>query len=242
MKQLANVLRKAGEPDKANAILYKSREQARKRARTDDPRIVTRADNRTHIVDTGKCVHGGRNHSMGLGLLGVAGYYYYFVLCRGCSGPINDDQLRIALEAIVALGFLGSLISIFARFGGLFVGLTLINWTIGYGLGLKYFRSLGWVATLTLLGAGILLNSGEWHVPGTLFGFGPWPVSGEKSAGVVAAFIYSLQTLLPFTEIQKFENVHLTGFVAVYFLIHRLLGYALAAFLAAGVAGLTQKS
>ncbi|WP_428534606.1 sodium-translocating pyrophosphatase [Rhodopila sp.] len=51
---------------------------------------------------------------VGLGLLGVAGYY--FVL-RG-SGPIDDDQLRKVLEAMVALGFGGSLISIFARLGG----------------------------------------------------------------------------------------------------------------------------
>ena len=51
---------------------------------------------------------------VGLGLLGVAGYY--FVL-RG-SGPISDDQLRKVLEAMVALGFGGSLISIFARLGG----------------------------------------------------------------------------------------------------------------------------
>ncbi|WP_428492431.1 sodium-translocating pyrophosphatase [Rhodopila sp.] len=51
---------------------------------------------------------------VGLGLLGVAGYF--FVL-RG-SGPIDDEQLRKVLEAMVALGFGGSLISIFARLGG----------------------------------------------------------------------------------------------------------------------------
>ena len=53
---------------------------------------------------------------VGLGLLGVAGYY--FVLRGGYSGPITDDQLRKVLEAMVALGFGGSLISIFARLGG----------------------------------------------------------------------------------------------------------------------------
>ena len=53
---------------------------------------------------------------VGLGLLGVAGYY--FVLRSGYSGPITDDQLRKVLEAMVALGFGGSLISIFARLGG----------------------------------------------------------------------------------------------------------------------------
>ena len=53
---------------------------------------------------------------VGLGLLGVAGYY--FVLRAGYSGPITDEQLRKVLEAMVALGFGGSLISIFARLGG----------------------------------------------------------------------------------------------------------------------------
>ena len=53
---------------------------------------------------------------VGLGLLGVAGYY--FVLRSGYSAAITDDELRRVLEAMVALGFGGSLISIFARLGG----------------------------------------------------------------------------------------------------------------------------
>ena len=52
---------------------------------------------------------------VGLGLLGVAGYY--FVL-RGNMTTGSDDELRHVLEAMVALGFGGSLISIFARLGG----------------------------------------------------------------------------------------------------------------------------
>jgi K(+)-stimulated pyrophosphate-energized sodium pump len=49
---------------------------------------------------------------VGLGLLGVAGYY--FVLRATMPG----DDLRPVLNAMVALGFGGSLISIFARLGG----------------------------------------------------------------------------------------------------------------------------
>ncbi len=47
---------------------------------------------------------------VGLGLLGVAGYYF-FLLSRDVGG-------REVLEALVALGFGASLISIFARLGG----------------------------------------------------------------------------------------------------------------------------
>jgi K(+)-stimulated pyrophosphate-energized sodium pump len=49
---------------------------------------------------------------VGLGLLGVAGYY--FVL----RAILPGDDLRPVLNAMVALGFGGSLISIFARLGG----------------------------------------------------------------------------------------------------------------------------
>jgi K(+)-stimulated pyrophosphate-energized sodium pump len=53
---------------------------------------------------------------VGLGLLGVAGYY--FILRGSYGAAITDDELRRVLEAMVALGFGGSLISIFARLGG----------------------------------------------------------------------------------------------------------------------------
>ncbi len=48
---------------------------------------------------------------VGLGLMGVAGYYYYLSEMRGL-------ELRQTLEALVGLGFGASLISIFARLGG----------------------------------------------------------------------------------------------------------------------------
>ena len=54
---------------------------------------------------------------VGLGLLGVAGYYSF--LRYGIGLDINDEtQGRIVTNALVALGFGASLISIFARLGG----------------------------------------------------------------------------------------------------------------------------
>ena len=52
---------------------------------------------------------------VGLGLLGVAAYYGILVNWKGVSTPAN---LRSVLEALVALSFGASLISIFARLGG----------------------------------------------------------------------------------------------------------------------------
>jgi K(+)-stimulated pyrophosphate-energized sodium pump len=52
---------------------------------------------------------------VGLGLLGVTGYY---LVLRGVYSAADPVQLRHILEALVALGFGGSLISIFARLGG----------------------------------------------------------------------------------------------------------------------------
>ncbi|MCW8915597.1 MAG: sodium-translocating pyrophosphatase [Magnetovibrio sp.] len=52
---------------------------------------------------------------VGLALLGVAGYY---IAMRSMYDPNNAGDLRHILEALVALGFGASLISIFARLGG----------------------------------------------------------------------------------------------------------------------------
>ena len=52
---------------------------------------------------------------VGLALLGVTGYY---VILRNLAGPMTPEALRHILEALVALGFGASLISIFARLGG----------------------------------------------------------------------------------------------------------------------------
>lgn len=52
---------------------------------------------------------------VGLALLGVTGYYMYL---RGAIDTATPEGMRHVLEALVALGFGASLISIFARLGG----------------------------------------------------------------------------------------------------------------------------
>ena len=52
---------------------------------------------------------------VGLGLLGVSGYYYALLHWKGA---VDDASLRSIIEALVALSFGASLISIFARLGG----------------------------------------------------------------------------------------------------------------------------
>jgi uncharacterized protein YjbI with pentapeptide repeats len=103
------------------------------------------------------------------------------------------------------------------------LGLSLLNWTIGYGLGLRYFRALGWVVAITLIGALVLIQSGQ----------GP-PGKGPKA-------VYSLDQLLPIVELMKSDKVALTGAVAYYFVVQKLIGWVLGSFLVAGLAGLTQK-
>jgi K(+)-stimulated pyrophosphate-energized sodium pump len=58
---------------------------------------------------------------VGLGLIGVAGYYFYMQHELDLAGTAGEERLHVLreiLEALVALGFGASLISIFARLGG----------------------------------------------------------------------------------------------------------------------------
>ncbi|HEV2664080.1 MAG TPA: hypothetical protein VG324_04175 [Blastocatellia bacterium] len=107
------------------------------------------------------------------------------------------------------------------------LGSSLLDWTIGYGLGGRYFRALGWVIAFTAVGAGALYFSGQ-------------PSEG-LAQGLPARFVYSLDQLLPIVEFEKYDKVVITGVVAYYFYIQKLVGWALGSFLVAGLAGLTQK-
>jgi hypothetical protein len=110
--------------------------------------------------------------------------------------------------------------------------LFLLKLTIGYGLGFGYFRALVWVAVFTGIGAAIL-----------------WRKSEEaKNKGRWWCIGASLDHLLPIVEMNKefsdsFDRSKadwLKGWPFAYFAIQTIIGYVLASFVVAGLAGLTQ--
>ena len=104
------------------------------------------------------------------------------------------------------------------------LGLETLKWTIGYGLGTRYFRALWWVAGLVALGMLVLRISGE----------------GQRNM-MPYGFSFSLDLLLPIVTLRKYHfDVTLAGWPRYYFYCHKLMGYVLASFLIAGMAGLTQ--
>jgi hypothetical protein len=115
-----------------------------------------------------------------------------------------------------------------------FIGMTLLKSTIGYGLGLLYFRSLWWIVGFTALGMAVLFLGAT--VLDTNTGL------TKAQLGFGDSLVFSLQKLLPLVQFEKFDQVQLGPFARWYFYIHQLAGYVLALFLGAGLAGLTQKS
>jgi hypothetical protein len=107
------------------------------------------------------------------------------------------------------------------------LGLSLLKWVIWYGLGLGYFLAFVWIALFTLIGTAVL----EAHRQGP--------------AHLSAKAFFSLDRLVP--RLVQLDKTHddieagLTGWVRRYFYLHKVVGYVLAGFLLAGLAGLTQR-
>jgi hypothetical protein len=133
---------------------------------------------------------------------------------------------------------------------GRWLWLTVLKWTIGYGIGLRYFRAFGWVAAFTLLGA-ILIASPSSQGVGSLsrMDLGRSQIPAKQAAEPQeplndwpAKVAYSLDELLPIVQLDKaHEDIRAEGYVKYYFYLHRLVGWTLASFLVAGLAGLTQR-
>jgi len=111
------------------------------------------------------------------------------------------------------------------RAGGLeWVQLTLLKAVIGYGYGHKIFYSLIWVLLFMSIGAAVVWANGEGSRRGA-----PWTL------------VYSLDHLLPIVRLdERNYNLELQGAARYYFYLHTLVGYVLASFVVAGLAGLTE--
>jgi uncharacterized protein YjbI with pentapeptide repeats len=108
-------------------------------------------------------------------------------------------------------------------------GLTLLKYTIGYGLGNRYFRVLYWFSGLTALGFLLLLFSID-----------------KTSWNYFKFFWASFDQVLPIIELnrdhQKWIYDNCNNWSITYFYFQKLAGYILGGFLGAGLSGLTQKS
>jgi hypothetical protein len=101
--------------------------------------------------------------------------------------------------------------------------LMLLEWTIGYGIGIGYFRVLGWIMILTVIGASVLKRS------------------QDKSR--LWCFFASFDWMLPLVELdEEHPKVvsKLSGCPLYWFYFQAIAGYVLASFIIAGLAGITQ--
>jgi hypothetical protein len=104
-------------------------------------------------------------------------------------------------------------------------GMSLLKWTIGYGYGYRYFRSLIWALGITLIGTMIL---------------GTTPAG--QNFTLTEKLAYSFDLLLPIIELDKRHSLEaIAGWGRYYFYLHELLGYVLGSFIVAGLAGITKK-
>lgn len=91
-------------------------------------------------------------------------------------------------------------------------GLTLLWATIGYGIGIHYFRALLWVTLFTVIGAGVIT-----FCP-------PSGADAQRLDGMLAGVFYSLHQLLPIIGLEgKDMAVELEGFARYYFYVHKLV-------------------
>ena len=110
------------------------------------------------------------------------------------------------------------------------VGQSLLNYVIGYGLGSRYFRSIFWVVLLVVIGTYILRATGQHIVP-----------ARDDKPAMKIGVAYSFDILIPIIRLrQRHYEIDLQGVARYYFYVHQMMGYVLASFLIAGLSGLTR--
>ena len=144
-------------------------------------------------------------------------YEQLAAVLRAAGEPVKADAVRYAnRERARRASWRGVLP------GMRWFGLQALRATIGYGIGLRYFRALFWVALATIAGWWVFERVGE----------GP---GGWENA------LYSFDLLLPIVAIRSYDAVDHSPLMKAYVLGHQLVGWLLGSFLIAGLAGFTQK-
>ena len=118
---------------------------------------------------------------------------------------------------------------------GRWIWLSALKWTIGYGIGIKYFQSLIWVFLLIVVGTLVCRSIKD--------------DANMKQLDAVTTkerwlnwFFYSMDNLLPIISLRDLHNkIDPPKWARLYFYFHKIAGWLLASFILAGLAGITQK-
>jgi hypothetical protein len=194
---LARILREVGAEKQANEVLYAGRERERARA-LEEPLVLP-----------------GWRWSWAERKLEWRPFRAHVNLpVPRLSWSGQNKQLRVGVSPV--------------RIGGWrWLGLSLLRYIVGYGIGRRYFYVVLWMLGFVGIGVAILLVSGPTH---------------QQLDGVWAKIAYSLAQLLPVAQLERFfQGVELTGGARLYFILHKLAGWILGLFLIAALAGLTQR-
>jgi hypothetical protein len=106
--------------------------------------------------------------------------------------------------------------------GWRYLGLTSLNWLVGYGYYPQF--AIAWVILLIALGALVLRTSRQGLANGMPYGIA-----------------YSFDMLLPLIKLREWHyEINLEGWVRYYFYWQKIAGWILASFLVAGLSGLTK--
>lgn len=107
------------------------------------------------------------------------------------------------------------------------LGFSLLNLTIGYGYGRRYFRSLIWVLAFVIIGIMVIGTVKT----GAMFG-----------ASMLDKIGFSMDKMIPFLELNDKYKFDFGGWQLAYFYIHKIIGFLLSSFVLAGLSGITKKS
>jgi hypothetical protein len=115
------------------------------------------------------------------------------------------------------------------------LGMSIIDWTIGYGFGPRYFRSLIWVGALSFLGVLVMYTLPEAQLVSTSTEMGSVLITFWGKLG------FSIDRLLPLVWLDERFRFTFNGWQLYYFYFHQLVGFMLGTFVVAGLSGITKR-